>query len=106
MSQSQPHGTVTFLFTDIERSTQLLSDLGTERYAAVLDRHGELLQATLTAHAGYEVDYEADSFLILFKQPLQALRCCIAGVSRWLDGMCPRGTQALRRSVPELAVSP
>lgn len=33
-----PSGLVTFLFTDIEGSTRLFSDLG-DRYVDVLDRH-------------------------------------------------------------------
>ena len=40
----RPSGTVTFLFSDIEGSTQLLSDLGAERYCAILDQHRALLR--------------------------------------------------------------
>ena len=52
-----PGGTVTFLFTDIEGSTQLEQRLGTERYAAVLERHRALLreawQAQRRGRAGH-----------------------------------------------------
>jgi class 3 adenylate cyclase len=34
-----PTGTVTFVFTDIEGSTRLLTRLGAERYAEELIRH-------------------------------------------------------------------
>jgi hypothetical protein len=34
-----PSGTVTFLFTDIEGSTQLLNQLGGDRYAEILEEH-------------------------------------------------------------------
>jgi class 3 adenylate cyclase len=34
-----PRGTVTFLFTDIEGSTQLLHELGAAGYAEALARH-------------------------------------------------------------------
>jgi class 3 adenylate cyclase len=35
----RPTGTVTFLFSDIEGSTRLLSAIGTERYQRALDDH-------------------------------------------------------------------
>jgi class 3 adenylate cyclase len=34
-----PSGTVTFLFTDVEGSTNLLHELGTEAYATALAEH-------------------------------------------------------------------
>ena len=34
-----PSGTVTFLFTDVEGSTRLLHELGTEAYAEALAEH-------------------------------------------------------------------
>jgi len=50
----QPHGTVTFLFTDIEQSTRLLTDPGAETYGRALEEHRSRLRAAF--HAGYEVD--------------------------------------------------
>jgi class 3 adenylate cyclase len=41
---SLPTGTVTFLFTDIEGSTELLQSLGDRRYAEVLEEHRRLLR--------------------------------------------------------------
>ena len=40
-----PSGTVTLLFTDIEGSTRLLQELGTERYAEALAEHRRLTWA-------------------------------------------------------------
>jgi class 3 adenylate cyclase len=40
---SLPHGTVTFLFTDIEGSTRLLQELGDE-YAQALAEHRRALR--------------------------------------------------------------
>src|SRR6516162_8785167 len=39
-----PAGTVTFLFTDIEGSTELIQRLGDRRYAEVLDEHRRMLR--------------------------------------------------------------
>jgi predicted ATPase/class 3 adenylate cyclase len=60
-----PTGTVTFLFTDIEHSTQLLQRLG-EDYARVLGEHQALLRAAFAAHGGAEVDTQGDSFFVAF----------------------------------------
>jgi class 3 adenylate cyclase len=62
----QPRGTVSFLFSDIEGSTQLLAELGTERYAAVLERHRDLLRSAFASFDGYEVDCEGDAFFEAF----------------------------------------
>jgi hypothetical protein len=43
MRQDLARGTVTFLFTDIERSTRLLRELGPERYAEALTGHRRVL---------------------------------------------------------------
>ena len=52
MSAALPTGTVTFLFTDIEGSTNLLRELGTDSYDAVLVEHGRILRAALCAGRG------------------------------------------------------
>ena len=46
-----PTGTVTFLFTDIEGSTELVASMG-EAYPQLLDRHNELLREAFARHAG------------------------------------------------------
>jgi predicted ATPase len=61
-----PTGTVTFLFSDIEGSTRLLHELGTERYAEVLAEHRALMRRAFTAHGGVEVDTQGDAFFVAF----------------------------------------
>src|SRR2546423_1900003 len=56
-----PSGTVTFLFTDIEGSTQLLRRLG-DRYTAVLAEHQRLLRDAFAENGGLEVDQQGDAF--------------------------------------------
>jgi predicted ATPase/class 3 adenylate cyclase len=71
--------TVTFLFSDIEGSTRLELDLGTTRYAAVRERHRELLRAAFAAHGGEERSTEGDSFFVLFDSARSAIRAAIDG---------------------------
>jgi class 3 adenylate cyclase/tetratricopeptide (TPR) repeat protein len=61
-----PTGTVTFLFSDIEGSTQLLQRLGDDDYARVLGDHQALLRAAWAAHGGGEVETAGDGFLVAF----------------------------------------
>jgi predicted ATPase/class 3 adenylate cyclase len=60
-----PTGTVTFLFTDIEGSTVLLSELG-ERYDAILADHAVILRRAIAEHGGSEVNTEGDAFFAVF----------------------------------------
>ena len=56
---------VTFLFTDIERSTGLLARLG-DAYGGVLERHRELLTDAVTAGGGRIVDARGDELFAVF----------------------------------------
>jgi predicted ATPase/class 3 adenylate cyclase len=69
----QPTGTVTLLFSDIEGSTALLNELGSERYAQALELHGRLLREAFTRHCGYEVDNQGDSFFVAFSSATAAV---------------------------------
>jgi predicted ATPase/class 3 adenylate cyclase len=61
-----PSGTVTFLFTDVEGSTTLLNELGTERYADALVGHRAVIREACTANGGVEVDTQGDAFFFAF----------------------------------------
>ena len=74
-----PSGTVTFLFTDIERSTRLLERLGRERYAEVLARHRELLRGAVEEADGAVVDLQGDALLAVFSGAGDAVRAAVAG---------------------------
>jgi class 3 adenylate cyclase len=47
---------MTFLFTDVESSTQLLHRLGPERYAEELSSHRQAIRDAFVRHGGVEVD--------------------------------------------------
>ncbi|HEX9039199.1 MAG TPA: adenylate/guanylate cyclase domain-containing protein [Ktedonobacterales bacterium] len=101
-----PSGTVTFLFTDIEGSTLLLQRLG-DAYAEVLTTHQRLLRAAFTAHGGYEVDTQGDSFLIAFPTAPGALAAA-ADATRalaahpWPAGERVRVRMGLHTGAPKL----
>jgi predicted ATPase len=61
-----PAGTVTFLFTDVEGSTQLLHELGPDAYGNALLEHRRLLREAFSRHDGVEVDTEGDAFFVAF----------------------------------------
>ena len=61
-----PRGIVTFLFTDIEDSTLLLRELGSERYGAALADHRTVVRESVARHGGIEVDTQGDAFFVAF----------------------------------------
>ena len=71
-----PGGTITFLFTDIEGSTQLLKRLG-ERYGEVLGEHQRLLRGAVERCEGREVDNQGDSFFFAFASAKSALAAAV-----------------------------
>ena len=71
-----PTGTVTFLFTDIEGSTLLLSELG-ERYADVLAEHRRMLRAAVSEHGGFEVDTQGDALFAAFPRASDAVAAAL-----------------------------
>lgn len=72
MAAVQPSGTVTLVFTDIEGSTRLLEQLGTDGYRAALAEHRGIVRAACRRYEGYEVDNEGDAFFFAFGSAEQA----------------------------------
>ncbi|HSK15008.1 MAG TPA: response regulator [Gaiellaceae bacterium] len=63
---------LTFLFTDIERSTGLIRKLG-DRYCEVLDTSRAALRGAVAHHGGREVEARADEFVAVFDDPADAV---------------------------------
>jgi YVTN family beta-propeller protein len=85
-----PRGTVTFLFTDIEGSTQLLKQLR-DRYAELLSEHQRILRESFAEHGGREIDTQGDSFFVAFARAKDAIGAALAGqrelsAHSWPDG--------------------
>src|SRR6476620_11309843 len=72
-----PDGTVTFLFTDVERSTGLVKRLQ-ERYAAVLATHRELLGREFVRRGGVELGIEGDALFVVFGRARTAVEAAVA----------------------------
>jgi predicted ATPase len=74
-----PTGAVTFLFTDVEGSTRLLHELGTEGYAAALETHRAALRDVFAAADGVEVDTQGDAFFFAFASAPAAVAAATRG---------------------------
>jgi predicted ATPase/class 3 adenylate cyclase len=82
---SFPHGTVTFLFTDIEGSTRLLRELGDE-YPDALAGHRRALREEFMRHGGVEVDAQGDAFFVVFAKASDALAAAAGAREALGDG--------------------
>ena len=78
MRSDLPSGTVTFLFTDVERSTTLLHELGAEDYAVALAEHRRAIRDACAAEGGVEVDTQGDAFFFSFPDAPGALAAAAA----------------------------
>ncbi len=70
-------GVVTFMFTDVVGSTELLDRLGDDAADEVRRRHFASLRQALKAHGGAEVKSLGDGLMAAFTSPLAALRCAV-----------------------------
>ena len=101
-----PQGTVTFLLTDIEGSTELLSRLG-DRYAPLLSDVRRRLRAAVRDAGGHEVDVRGDDHFAVFERAPEALEAALA-IQRTMfegaqsDGVAVRIRIGLHRGRPAL----
>ena len=89
-----PTGTLTLLFSDIEGSTSLLNGLGS-RWGEALSAQRRIVRAAISAHHGYEMGTEGDSFFVVFASAQEALSAAVE-VQRALLGYDWPGDVALR----------
>jgi class 3 adenylate cyclase/tetratricopeptide (TPR) repeat protein len=87
-----PTGTVTFLFTDIEGSTQLLKRLRA-RYGELLAEHRRIVRAAAHEHGGEEVDSQGDSFLFAFRRADEAAKAAIDAQRALATHAWPEGSE-------------
>src|SRR5574340_1811383 len=102
-----PTGTVTFLFTDIEGSTQLLQQLG-DRYSRVLEDCRRVLRAAFQEWNGHEVDTQGDAFFVAFARATDAVSAAVDGlralaVYPWPEDVVVRVRMGLHTGEPELS---
>jgi predicted ATPase/class 3 adenylate cyclase len=87
-----PSGTVTFLFSDIEGSTQLLEALGS-RYGDALEAHRQILREAFDAHGGQVVDMEGDAAFAVFTSATQAVEAAVAAQRVLANYSWPAGSR-------------
>jgi predicted ATPase/class 3 adenylate cyclase len=102
-----PGGTVTFLFTDIEGSTQLLRRLR-EQYSALLDHQREILRAAFMAWGGHEVDTRGEEFFVAFPRATDAVAAAVDAQRRlsthsWPEGVNVRVRMGIHTGEPWVA---
>jgi DNA-binding NarL/FixJ family response regulator/class 3 adenylate cyclase len=71
-----PSGTVTFLFSDVEGSTELLRRLR-DGYADVMADHERLLRGAFQNSGGHEINTQGDSFFVAFRRPKEAVAAAV-----------------------------
>ena len=71
-----PTGFVTFLLTDIERSTALLEQLD-DRYGDLLNQVRALVRGAVVRAGGHEIDARADEFFAVFEQADAAIKAAV-----------------------------
>jgi predicted ATPase/class 3 adenylate cyclase len=96
-----PSGTVTFLFTDVEASTELLYELGAEAYGEALAEHRGIVREACAEQGGVEVDTQGDAFFVAFPTAPGALEAA-AQITERLAGRPIRVRIGLHTGTPLL----
>ncbi len=73
---------MTLVFTDIEGSTRLLRELGSEKYGETLAEHRDIVRDAFGARGGYEVDFEGDAFFYAFTSAGDAVAAVSEAMTR------------------------
>src|SRR6187401_1809438 len=89
ISRSSP---LTFFFSDVEGSTRLAAQLGTDRFARALDEHRALMRGAFTRHGGREVSTGGDSFFAVFDSARSAIAAAV-DTQRALTRPLPSGVE-------------
>jgi predicted ATPase/class 3 adenylate cyclase len=103
-----PTGTVTFLFTDIEGSTNLLRDLGDAAYGALLERHRDLVEDAVARAGGSVFGTEGDAVFAVFTTAGQGVAAAVEAqralaAEPWPGERGPRVRMGLHTGAADLA---
>jgi class 3 adenylate cyclase len=101
-----PTGTVTLLFSDIERSTALLKRLG-DGWPDVLHHQRSLLREAVAAGDGVVVDCQGDALFAAFPSATSGVAAAIVAqrqhtLAEWPDGTAVRVRMALHTGEPRV----
>src|SRR5574342_286290 len=90
IASQKPTGTVTFLFSDIEGSTQLLHRIG-DQYAQALEEQRVIMRAAFQQFDGYEIDTAGDGFFVAFSRALDGVLAAITAQRQLTMHQWPEG---------------
>lgn len=101
-----PAGTVTFVFTDIEGSTELLKSLGDD-YAEALTIHRRIIREAFGACDGIEIDTQGDAFFFVFPRARDAVAAAVEAqrahaAASWPGDLAVRVRMGLHTGEPAL----
>jgi class 3 adenylate cyclase len=101
-----PRGTVTFVFTDIEDSTELLKRLG-DAYAELLSGHRRIVRDAFAASEGIEMDTQGDAFFFVFSRARDAVAAAVGAqrahaAAAWPDDTAVRVRIGLHTGEPAI----
>lgn len=71
--QTSPEGMVTVVFTDLEASTEMLEELGEERWLEVMVSHSRIIRDCVADHGGEVAESQGDGYMITFASASAAL---------------------------------
>jgi predicted ATPase len=77
---------VTFLFTDIEGSTEFLNEVGAQGFADALAVHRRVMRNAFERHGGVEVDTQGDAFFVAFPTAPGALQAAAEAMEGLASG--------------------
>ena len=101
MDPGLPRGTVTFVFSDIEGSTELSRRHGAA-YGDVRAEHRRLVREALEAYGGHEIDADGDAFFIVFERATDAVAATVAAQRALIVTDAVRVRMGLHTSEPHL----
>jgi class 3 adenylate cyclase len=73
-----PRGTVTFLFSDVEGSTDLLRRVGDDVFVVIRGDHRRLLRDAFAERGGREIDTAGDGFFVAFESARSAVAAAVS----------------------------
>jgi class 3 adenylate cyclase len=88
-----PTGVVTLLYTDVERSTQLLDELREVLFGEMIEELRRLLRGEVRRAGGQEIDSTGDEFFAVIPEAPAAIRAALAIQRATMRHQWPRGSQ-------------
>jgi class 3 adenylate cyclase len=68
---------MTVVFTDIERSTEMLERLGENRWLEIILTHNRIVRDCVSDHGGEVVKSQGDGFMLVFASAWAAITCAV-----------------------------